>query len=154
MPDPRDRPLPPLAKKHNIDQFTLFCAYYLGITPEGGYRFQNIHEVAKRFGVAAGVIKQLLQDFGMDTDSIVNSTFDMASAQVDVMHVPEGVDRMEIAKSHFESFLSAPRTKRDWTRELAEDARINETTYGPRRTGPSSSASPVSSQRRDTRRRS
>jgi hypothetical protein len=148
------RPLPPLAQKYNIDQFTLFCAYYLGITPDGGYRFQNIHEVAKRFGVPAGVIKQLLQDFGMDTDSIVNSTFDMASAQVDVMHVPEGVDRMEIARAHFEQFLNAPRGKRDWARELADDARANEKTYGAARSSSGSSgSSPIVNSRDRSRRR-
>ena len=140
-PPRRDRPLPALAQKYNIDQFTLFCAYYLGITAEGTYRFQNIHEVAKRFGTGAGVIKQLLQDFGMDTDSIVNSSFDMAGAQVDVMHVPDGVDRVEIARTHFEAFLNSPRGKRDWSRELANDARANEQTFGPSR-------SPASNRRR------
>ncbi len=136
----RDRPLPALAQKYGIDPFTLFCAYYLGITAEGGYRFQNIHEVAKRFGTGAGVIKQLLQDLGMDTDSIVHSSFDMASAQVDVMHVPEGVDRVEIARTHYELFLDAPKGKRDWNRELAEDARANEKTFGPSRSGQPSSS--------------
>lgn len=136
----RDRPLPALAQKYGIDPFTLFCAYYLGVTAEGTYRFQNIHEVAKRFGVGAGVIKQLLQELRMDSDSIVHSTFDLASAQVDVIHVPEGIDRVEIARTHYELFLDAPRGKRDWNRELADDARMNEKTFGPSRGVPASSS--------------
>jgi hypothetical protein len=90
----------------------------------------------------------------MDTDSIVNSSFDMASAQVDVMHVPDGVDRMEIARAHYEQFLNAPRGKRDWAKELAEDARANEKTYGPSRAGARSAASiPIVSARDRSRRR-
>ncbi len=53
-----------------IDPFALFCAYHLGITEDGGYRFQNIHQVAKRFKTNAGVIKQVLTEFGMDSDAI------------------------------------------------------------------------------------
>ena len=120
-----------LAEKYGIDPFALFCAYYLGITPEDGYQFQNIHQVAKRFGVSSGVLKQVLSDLEMDTDRIVNSNFDMAGAQVDVMHVPEGVSRTEIARTHWEAFRTAAHTPRDWNRELAEDARANEKTYGP-----------------------
>jgi hypothetical protein len=126
-----ERPLPELARKYGIDPFTLFCAYYLGITADDRYEFQNIHQVAKRFGTSSGVIRQLLQDFGMDTDSIVHSTFDMAGAQVDVMHVPEGVSRTEVARAHYEEFLTAPAGRRDWTRELADDAKENEKTFGP-----------------------
>ncbi|MGH7340590.1 MAG: hypothetical protein ACREKH_08890, partial [Candidatus Rokuibacteriota bacterium] len=74
-----------LAKKYGIGPFELFCAYHLGITDDGGYRFQNVHDVAKRFGCPSGVVKQLLGEFDMDADAIVQSKFDMASAQVDVM---------------------------------------------------------------------
>jgi hypothetical protein len=130
------RPLPELARKHGIEPFTLFCAYHLGITADDRYEFQNVHQVAKRFGTSAGVIKQLLADFGMDTDSIVNSTFDLASAQIDVMNVPEGVSRTEVARAHFEAFMTAPRGKRDWQRELEADARENEKVFGPARGTP------------------
>jgi hypothetical protein len=128
---PRERPLPELARKHGIDPFTLFAAYHLGITADDRYEFMNVHHVAKRFGTSAGVIKQLLQELGMDTDSIVHSTFDMAGAQVDVMYVPDGVSRTELARAHYEAFVTAPRGKRDWTRELERDARENERVFGP-----------------------
>jgi hypothetical protein len=122
----------PLAQRHNIDAFELFCAYHLGITEEGGYRFQNIHQVAKRFGANAGIIKQVLADLSMDSDTIVHSSFDMASAQVDIMLAPEGVSRAEIAKRLFEEFKSAPRRNRDWKKELEQDARDNERIFGRR----------------------
>jgi hypothetical protein len=121
-----------LAKRHGISPFELFCAYHLGITADDGYRFQNIHDVAKRFGVSSGVIKQLLSELGMDADALVNSKFDIASAQVDVMVAPEGVSRLALARELYEQFLKAPRRARDWAKELVEDARENEKTFGVR----------------------
>src|SRR5512142_678146 len=119
-----------LATRYGITAFDLFCAYHLGITADGGYRFQNIHDVAKRFGCSSGVIKQLLADFGMDPDAIVQSAYDIASAQVDVMVAPAGVSRREMAVNMYEEFRRAPRRARDWARELAEDARENERVFG------------------------
>lgn len=121
-----------LAQRHKIEAFDLFCAYHLGITEDGGYAFQNLHHVARRFNTNASVIKQLLTDLGMDSDAIVHSGFDMASAQVDIMLAPEGISRTEIAKGLFEEFKDAPRRKRDWQKELEADARENERIFGRR----------------------
>jgi hypothetical protein len=123
-----------LAARAGIDPFDLFCAYHLGITPDGGYRFQNIHQVAQRFGTNAGVIRQLLAELGMDSDAIVHSSFDMTGAQVDIMLAPEGVSRFELARELYRGFRAAPRRDRDWAAELAADAAENERIYG-RRTG-------------------
>lgn len=120
-----------IAEKHGIEAFTLFCAYHLGVTADDGYEFQNVHQVAKRFGVASGVIKQALQDFGMDPDRLIQSDFDLSGAQVDVMSVPDGVSRTEVARAHWEAFRSARTRPRDWQRELATDARENEKVFGP-----------------------
>ncbi len=130
-----DRSVQPsgLGARYGIEPFALFCAYHLGITEDGGYRFQNIHQVAKRFGTNAGVIKQLLTEFDMDSDTIVHSSFDMASAQVDIMLAPEGIDRTEVARELFKEFRAAPRRGRNWAKELEEDARANERIFGPNR---------------------
>jgi hypothetical protein len=122
-----------LAKRYGITAFDLFCAYHLGITADDGYRFQNIHDVAKRFGCSSGVIKQLLSELNLDADALVQSKFDIASAQVDVMAAPPGVSRLELARQMYEEYLRAPRRARDWAKELLEDARENEKTFGRRR---------------------
>lgn len=119
-----------IAEKHGIAAFELFCAYHLGVTKDDGYEFQNVHQVAKRFGVPSGVIKQALQEFGMDSDRLIQSDFDLAAAQVDVMNVPDGVSRTEVARTHWEAFRNAHRKQRDWRRELAEDAVENERVFG------------------------
>ena len=131
----RQRPAQPsgLAQRHSIDPFALFCAYHLGITEEGGYRFQNIHHVAKRFGTNAAVIKQLLADFEMDSDAVIHSAFDLAGAQVDIMLAPEGIDRTTIARDLYDQFRAAPRRARNWAKELEQDARDNERIFGPGR---------------------
>jgi hypothetical protein len=121
-----------LAERHGIEAFDLFCAYHLGITEDGGYRFQNVHQVARRFGTNAGVIRQLLADFRMDPDVIVHSDFDMADAQVDIMMAPEGMSRIELAREIYGRFRSAPRRRRDWKTELERDARENERIFGRR----------------------
>jgi hypothetical protein len=128
-----NRPAQPsgLAQRHSVEPFALFCAYHLGITEDDGYRFQNIHQVAKRFGTNAGVIKQLLSEFDMDPETIVHSSFDMASAQVDIMLAPEGISRTELARTLFAEFRAAPRRSRNWAKELEEDARENERLFGP-----------------------
>jgi hypothetical protein len=118
--------------RHGPDPFALFCAYHLGITENDGYRFQNVHQVAKRFGTNAGVIKQLLMDFDMAPETIVHSSFDMAGAQVDIMVAPEGISRTELARQLFEEFRAAPRRARNWAKELEEDARANERIFGRR----------------------
>jgi hypothetical protein len=122
-----------LASRYGITPFELFATYHLGVTADDGYRFQNLHDVARRFGCPSGVIKQLLAEFDMDADALVHSSYDMASAQVDIMTAPTGVSRRELAKQIYDDFRAAPRRKRDWRAELEEDARQNERTYGPRR---------------------
>jgi hypothetical protein len=122
-----------LAKRYGITAFELFCAYHLGITAENEYCFQNLHDVARRFGCSSGVIKQLLEDFAMDADALIQSSYDFASAQVDIMVAPDGVSRRQLAAQMFADFQRAPRRTRDWAREIAEDARENEKTYGQRR---------------------
>ena len=121
-----------LAERSGIDPFDLFCAYHLGITEDGRYKFQNVHHVARRFRTNAGVIRQLLVDFRMDPDVIVHSDFDLADAQVDVMMAPEGVSRLELAREIYERFRTARPRRRDWIGELARDARDNEKTFGRR----------------------
>jgi hypothetical protein len=122
-----------LGDQLGISGFDLFCAYHLGITADDKYAFQNIHQVARRFNTNAGVVRQLLEEYLMDPERMVHSSFDMAAAQVDIMVAPEGISRRELARSLYDEFVQAPRKARDWARELDEAARENERTFGPRR---------------------
>ena len=121
---------PRSAPSGRIDPFDLFCAYHLGITPDGGYRIQNIHEVARRFGTNAAELRQLLTDLGMAADDIVHSGFDLPSAQVDIMVAPDGISRRELARPLYDEFRDAPKKTRDWAREMEDAQRQIDETIG------------------------
>lgn len=125
-----DRPPPSVPPGGDIDPFELFCAYHLGITADGGYRIQNIHEVARRFGTNAAALRQTLAAYGMDAEDLVHSGFDLASAQIDIMVAPQGISRRELARPLYDEFKSAPRKVRDWAREMEEADRQIERTIG------------------------
>lgn len=112
-----------------LDPFELFCAYHLGITAQNTYVFQNVHDVAKRLGTNAGQVRQALQNYGMDPDAVINSRFNMASAQVDIQVSPPGVDLKTLGRMHYEEFLGSPQKGRNWQKELAEDEAANAETF-------------------------
>ena len=116
----------------NIDPFELFCAYHLGISPTNQYRSSNINEVANRFNLDAGTIRQILKKYEMDSASLLDRDFDMAMAQLDIQVAPEGVNRTELARNIFEDFLKAPIKKRDWGKILDEDRKENAKTFNRR----------------------
>lgn len=113
-----------------LDSFSLFCAYHLGIGPNKEYKPSNINEVARRFGEDQAVVKQALKECDMDSASLLDKDFDMALAQLDIQVAPEGIDRMELAKSIYEDFLAAPHVKRDWNKILDEDRKENKKVFG------------------------
>ncbi|NOZ85450.1 MAG: hypothetical protein GXP49_04140 [Deltaproteobacteria bacterium] len=113
-----------------LDAFELFSTYHLGIGKDGKYRPSNIHEVARRFKTTVGGIRELLSKYKMDSDSIINSDFDMAMAQYDIQVAPEGVDVRELAKNIYEDFMASTRNARDWHEELARDAEANARIFG------------------------
>ncbi len=116
-----------------IDPFELFCAYHLGLTRDRTYKFQNVHDVARRFGVTKDEIDQALAAYRMSPDDVVHSDFDVAIAQVDLQVSPPGVDLLGLAQMHWETFLQAKQDARDWNAELAEDAAANAATYAGKR---------------------
>lgn len=127
---PTPAPPPPRSVGATIDAFDLFCAYHLAITPDDGYRIQNIHEVARRFGTNAAELRQVLTDLGMAADDIVHSGFDLPGAQVDIMVAPAGISRRELARPLYDEFRSTPKKTRNWAREMDEAQRQIEKTIG------------------------
>ena len=118
------------AEAHNISAFELFCAYHLGIQADGTYRFGHVHDVAKRFGVGAAVIRQSLEEFALRPDDLWNIKWDLSEAQVAIAVAPPKADLRAIAFEHWRKLLTAPARKRDWARELADDRQVNAQTFG------------------------
>ncbi|MBT5869570.1 MAG: hypothetical protein HOH38_12100 [Nitrospinaceae bacterium] len=114
----------------NLDPFNLFCAYHLGIGPQKEYKPANLNAVARRFGQEPAIVRQALTECAMDSAALLDRDFDMALAQLDIQVAPEGIDRMELAKSIYEDFLAAPHVKRDWKKILEEDRQENRKVFG------------------------
>ncbi|MDP8255967.1 MAG: hypothetical protein P9M14_09475 [Candidatus Alcyoniella australis] len=113
-----------------LNALQLFSLYHLGLTPEGQYRQQNVNDIARRFNKSPEEIRQLLVDFGIDSDTMLNTEFDVSLAQLDIQVAPEGINKHELAKSLYQDFLDAPRKTRDWHQEIAKDAEENKKTFG------------------------
>jgi hypothetical protein len=129
-PRPNGKPQPGRRPDGSFDVFELFCAYHLGITAEGNYRQQNINDMARRFNCTPAELKQALVDYHLDSDAMINSDFDLAMAQIDIMVAPEGVDKRELARPWFEESQKANPHARNWQREIEEDAKENAKIFG------------------------
>lgn len=114
-----------LAQEHGIDPFELYCCYHLGIQEDGSYRFGNVHDVARRFQVGPGIIKQSLADFHLRSEDFWNLDFDLVEAQVQVGVAEAGANLRELAKASWQLLMNAKPAKRDWEAELRRDAAVN-----------------------------
>ncbi len=108
-----------------IDPATLFTAYHLGVTEDNRYQLQNLHEVARRFRTSPARINEALRAYEIDSETVMNTDFDMAMAQIDIRVAPPGVSRKALALQLYEDFRSSPRIVRDWAAELHNDAEEN-----------------------------
>ena len=111
------------------ETFSLFCAYHLGLFPDGSVRFANLHDVARTFDLGPDQVLAELAKERLDPDSLVHSGFDVASAQVDIQVSPEGVDLRVLAQMHFDAALVARDKDRDWDAELQSDRAANASTF-------------------------
>ena len=114
-----------------IDAFDLFCAYHLGLDRRGRRRFQNLHDVARDFGVGPEVIERALVEHGLDAARMMDRDFDLAAAQLDIQASPPGVDLITLAQMHWDLLCQAPLRPRDWAAEAEQDAAENERIFGP-----------------------
>lgn len=108
---PRANEKKPVVEDGPPDAFKLFCAYHLGITPTDGYHKPHLEEVARRFKLAPKALKSMLVELEIDEESIRQSGFDLAGAQLDIRVAPEGLSRTELARDLFEELLEAKQAR-------------------------------------------
>ncbi|MDP8223411.1 MAG: hypothetical protein P9L99_08635 [Candidatus Lernaella stagnicola] len=109
-----------------IDPFALFAAYHLGLTAADGYRPQNIHDLGRRFRTTPERINAALKAYEIDSETVLNTDFDLSMAEYDIRVAPTGISRTELARQLYEDFRDSPRVARDWGAELAADAAYND----------------------------
>lgn len=125
--------------RHNDDDagqqtraFSLFCAYHLGLDPQGKKREMNIHDVARAVGGSTDDVNADLVRFGLTSERLMNLDFDLAAARDDVWASPPGVDLPSIARMHFDLLREAVEKPRDWEQEARDDAAENARVFGKR----------------------
>jgi len=106
--DERSDPLAP---------FPLFCAYYLGLKPDGTRAPLNIHGVARAAGVSVADVEMALERHGLSAEAMLQTDFDLASAQLDIQASPPGVDLHGIALMHWELWQCAKPRDGDWRKD-------------------------------------
>lgn len=87
--------------------FGLFCAYYLGVTPDNRYQKPSLDETSKRYGISPEEVEDLLVEHRLDPDTLSNTSFDLEGAQLDVRLAPAGISRIEIARDQYSEYLAS-----------------------------------------------
>jgi hypothetical protein len=108
---------------HN-DAFGLFCLYYLGLTPEGQYRFQNGNQIAKRLNWTVADLMEALRKQGQHPDVVLNTDFPLARHQADlqIAAVEESAEELRArARDIWQEFRSRTGKRRDWLAEIERE---------------------------------
>lgn len=108
---------------HN-DPFGLFCLYYLGLSPEGQYRFLNGNQIAKRLNCTVADLMEALRKQGQHPDVVLNTDFPLARHQADLQIAAEQESAEELrarAQEIWHAFRSRTGKRRDWLAEIARE---------------------------------
>jgi hypothetical protein len=106
------------------EAFLLFCEYYLGLTPQGEFRFTNANKMARRLNISPADVFAMLKRHRLHPDSVLNTAFPLARHQVDIQLAAGTVAAerlLEMARSAYEAYLGAASKPRDWLREIEEE---------------------------------
>ncbi|MCZ6472697.1 MAG: hypothetical protein O6934_04590 [SAR324 cluster bacterium] len=105
------------------DPFQLFCLYYLGLTPEGEYRFTNGNKTAAYLNWTVAELMKNLRGHGLHPDTVLNTDFPLARHQVDLQIAAEkehGDQLKAMAEQIYKSFRNTSK-RRDWLAEISQE---------------------------------
>lgn len=102
----RGRPVTELCE---LSPLSAFCAVYLGISEDDGYLPAELPRVAKRFGVSEEELLDYLDEHDLGAECLRKSEFDLESARLDIQVAPEGVSRLELARTLLQEYEAARR---------------------------------------------
>ena len=91
-----------------MNEFELFCVYHLGLDSNGVPSNKvSMKAATARFNMDPERIDKALHEFKIDRKTLSSAGFDMEMARLDVKVVPEGIDRVEVARTLFQELLDA-----------------------------------------------
>lgn len=86
-----------------LSPFSVFCAI-LGVTETDGYARQEHAAVARRFQMSDQDLSDYLDEHGLTTGDLCDGSFDLEGARLDIKVAPEGISRVELARTLYEEF--------------------------------------------------
>ena len=90
-----------LAELCDLGPFSVFCALHLGITEDDGFRSPDPERVARHFELTKDELQGYLREHSLTSDDLAAVDFDLESARLDIKVAPEGVSRVELARTMF-----------------------------------------------------
>ncbi len=106
------------------DPFALFCLYYLGLSPDGQYRFSNANQIARRLNWTVPDLLTVLSRHGLHPDTVLNTDFPLARHQIDIQLAAEAEPPQKLlgrATQIYEQFRLHGGKRRDWLKEIEEE---------------------------------
>ena len=114
--------------RNTYDALELFSFYYLGLSPEGVYRFANANQMARHYNTTVAEIMTALSAAELHPDTVVNTDFPMAKYQVELQLASQDGDPdklREMASRIYEEFKSHGGKRRDWIAEIQSEQNVN-----------------------------
>lgn len=74
----------------------LFTFYFLGFSPEGKYRFPNVHQVATHYGTSSDAIQRWLDELDLAPGEILRRDCGLAGMQADLQIEAANMEPEEI----------------------------------------------------------
>jgi hypothetical protein len=106
------------------DPFALFSLYYLGLTPQGQYRYSNANQIAKQLNWTVADLLTVLSRHGIHPDTVLNTDFPLARYQVDIQIAAETESPDALkgrAAKVYEQFRMHAGKRRDWLKEIEQE---------------------------------
>jgi hypothetical protein len=106
------------------DDFTLFAQYHLGILPDGTAQFQNVGDIARRYGVEVAEVNAWLAEHRIDATTADDTDYDLpgqhAEAQVLAM-LGDPAAALAFARKAYDEYRGRLGHKRVRTFDEGED---------------------------------
>ena len=86
----------------DLAPFSMFCALHLGITEDEGWARPTPEQVARRFQLSNEELDRYLREHRLTAEDLAAAAFDLESARLDIQVAPEGISRVELARTLFD----------------------------------------------------
>ena len=93
-----------------LSPFSVFCSLYLGITDTNGYKAQAADAVARHFGLDHDGLAGYLAEQRLRREDLERARFDLESARLDMRVAPDGISRIELARTLWKELLDELRS--------------------------------------------